>query len=292
MTVRTLHGDDVTIATEAFGDPAHPPVILTMGVMSSMLWWPDAFCHRLADQGRYVIRYDSRDTGLSTTYPVGTPPYGFDELADDVVRVLDGYGFPTASLVGFSMGGMVAQLAALAYPERFRTLTTISTSPLDGDTSALPSPDSRYLERAGALGEPDWSDRSQAITYLIEHSRLTTGPAHAFDEAGAQRLIERDIDRSPDFPSVTNHTRLDHGGEAWEGRLSELSVPLLVIHGTADPIFPIEHGLAVAQAVTGATLLRLEGTGHELHEASWDEITAAIAVHTGEDGTDRIGASE
>lgn len=104
MTVRTLYGDDVTIATEAFGDPTHSPVILTMGVMSSMLWWPDAFCHRLADHGRYVIRYDSGDTGLSTTYPVGTPPYEFDELADDIVTVLDGYGIPTASLVGFSMG--------------------------------------------------------------------------------------------------------------------------------------------------------------------------------------------
>lgn len=284
MPVRILQGDDVTIATEAFGDPTHPPVILTMGVMSSILWWNDAFCQRLADQGRYVIRYDSRDTGLSTTYPVGQPPYGFDELADDIVRVLDGCGIPTAGLVGFSMGGMVAQLAALAHPERFRSLTVMSTSPLGEDRSALPGADAVYLERSGALGEPDWSERSQTISYLLEDYRLTNGPAYAFDEVSARRLIERDVDRSPAFPSATNHGRIERGGETWEGRLSELSVPLLVIHGTADPIFPIEHGQAIARAVKGATLLPLEGVGHELHRASWDEIIAAIVAHTTEGG--------
>ena len=189
MSERTLHLDEVTITTEAFGDPDQPPVILTMGAMASMLWWPDGFCRGLADQGRYVIRYDSRDTGLSTTYPVGQPPYGFDELADDVVRVLDGYGISTAHLVGFSMGGMVAQLAALAHPSRFQTLTTISSSPLGADMSALPGPTAAYLERSAALTEPDWDDRDQAITYLVESSRLTTGTAHPFDEARASQLI-------------------------------------------------------------------------------------------------------
>jgi pimeloyl-ACP methyl ester carboxylesterase len=92
MSEKTVRAGGVEIATEAFGDPAHPPVLLIMGAMASMLWWPEDLCRQLAGRGRHVIRYDNRDTGLSTIYPPGAPPYGFDEMADDAMRVLDGYG--------------------------------------------------------------------------------------------------------------------------------------------------------------------------------------------------------
>ena len=73
MSERIIETDDVTLATEAFGDPAHPPLLLIMGGGASMLWWTEEFCRRLADHGRYVIRYDQRDTGRSTTWP--TTPF-------------------------------------------------------------------------------------------------------------------------------------------------------------------------------------------------------------------------
>jgi pimeloyl-ACP methyl ester carboxylesterase len=72
-TQKVVRAEGVELATEAFGDPAHPPVLLVMGATASMLWWPDEFCRRLAAQGRYVIRYDNRDTGLSTTWEPGHP---------------------------------------------------------------------------------------------------------------------------------------------------------------------------------------------------------------------------
>ena len=77
-----------------------------------MLWWPEDFCKRIADEGRYVIRYDNRDTGLSTTYTPGKPPYTFDDMADDAIRVLDGYGIAKAHVVGMSLGGMIGQLVS------------------------------------------------------------------------------------------------------------------------------------------------------------------------------------
>jgi pimeloyl-ACP methyl ester carboxylesterase len=105
MRERMIRADGIELASEAFGDPAHPPVLLIMGAMASMLWWPEAFCAGLAARSRHVIRYDHRDTGRSTTQEPGAPAYAFDDLADDAIRVLDGNGIPAAHVVGMSMGG-------------------------------------------------------------------------------------------------------------------------------------------------------------------------------------------
>ncbi|MGK9235819.1 alpha/beta fold hydrolase [Inquilinus limosus] len=279
MSEKTIRADGVEIATEAFGDPAHPPVLLIMGAMASMLWWPEDFCRRLAARGRYVIRYDNRDTGLSTTTPPGEPDYGFDDMADDAIRVLDGYGLGRAHLVGMSLGGMIAQIAALAHPGRVASLTAISTSPVGTDTSHLPQTTAAYLEHAATGESVDWTDRSQVIDFMLRDVRAIAGTAHPHDAAAARRLIERDHDRARSFASATNHFMLK-GSDLWRGRLGELRAPLLVIHGTADPIFPVEHGAAFATVVPGARLVRIEGGGHELHPADWDVIVGAITEHT------------
>jgi pimeloyl-ACP methyl ester carboxylesterase len=283
MSERLIQANGVELATEAFGDPADAPVLLVMGVMASMLWWPEEFCRRLAANRRYVIRYDNRDTGHSTTYEPGAPAYTFDDMVEDTFRVLDGYGLLSAHLVGMSMGGYIAQLAALKHPARAATLTVISTSPTGEDTSDLPASTPAYAKHSERFAGVDWSDRAQAVAYLVEDSRQLAGPAHPFDEAATTTFIERDYDRAHNFASVVNHTQLpsDDGPPL---RISDLRPPLLVIHGTADPIFPIEHALAFTAAVPDATLLRLEGSGHELHEADWPAIIAAITAHTTPNG--------
>lgn len=276
---RTIRVDGIEIATEAFGDPARPPVLLIMGAMASMLWWPDEFCRQLAGRGRYVIRYDNRDTGLSATWEPGKPGYTFDDMADDVVRVLDGYSLSAAHVAGMSMGGMIAQLVALEHPARVLSLTAISTSPVGVDTSHLPQTTEAYQEHSAQAADLDWSDRDATIEFMVEDMRAIAGPALPFDEAAARAFVERDHDRAKRFASATNHFLLK-GDKERGGGLSDLRVPLLVIHGTADPIFPIEHSEASALAVAGARLVRLEGGGHELHEAHWPQIIAAIVQHT------------
>lgn len=276
---RMIRDSGVEIATEAFGDPANPCVLLIMGAMASMLWWPEEFCRRLAAQDRYVIRYDNRDTGLSTTYEPGRPPYTSDDMVADAIRVLDGYGIRTAHIVGMSAGGMVAQHAALEYPERVSSLTAISTSPVGTDTSHLPQTTSAYSEHSAAGATIDWSDRAQVIDYMVRDARMLAGIAHPHDEEDARNFIARDYGRAKNFASATNHF-LAGGGDQRKDRLQNMRAPLLVIHGTADPIFPVEHGVALAEAVDGARLVRLEGGGHELHRNDWDEIIASIVEHT------------
>src|SRR5690348_3981912 len=129
MTQRMIQANGVELCTEPFGAPDDSPILLIMGAGASMLWWDADFCRRLAAGDRYVIRYDHRDTGRSTTFPPGNPGYTGAALVMDAVAVLDGYGISAAHLVGLSAGGGIAQCVALDHAERVRSLVLISTSP-------------------------------------------------------------------------------------------------------------------------------------------------------------------
>ena len=268
---KLIPSEDAEICAEAFGDPADPAVLLMMGQMASMLWWPEAFCGPLADAGRYVIRFDNRDTGRSTAYEPGSPPYTGETMAGDAIAVLDGFNIDRAHLVGQSMGGALAQLAAARYPERVATLTLISTSPIVGGHADLPAPDPGYMKQASEAAEPDWSDRDSIAEYILADARALSSVRHPFDEAGMRELLRRDLERARRPESLVNHTLLPHDDP---GPL-EIAAPLLVVHGDADPLFPIAHGEA-----WNTELVRLEGGGHVLHEGDWDRVIAAIVRHT------------
>ncbi|MDX8479309.1 alpha/beta hydrolase [Mesorhizobium sp. VK24D] len=265
------------IVSESFGSTAAPAILLIMGAMGSMLWWPEAFCRQLAERGRFVIRYDNRDTGLSTKYTPGAPPYTFEDMVDDAIRVLDDHGIRKAHVAGMSMGGMIAQTVSLKYPTRVSALTVISSSPLGVDTSGLPGTSQAYEEHSAEGANVVWSDRSQVLGYTVKGAQALASTLHPFDSERTRAMIEEDYDRAGGLASATNHFLLKGGGP--QRRITDLTVPLLVIHGTADPIFPVEHGEALAAAVPGARLVRIEGGGHELHRNDWPLIIDAIATH-------------
>ena len=140
MTERIVETNGVELCTEPFGDPADPAILLIMGSGASMLWWEERFCRELAERGRFVIRYDHRDTGRSVTYEPGNPGYTGADMVADAAGVLDAYGIPAAHVAGVSAGGGIAQLLALDFPERVRSLVLISTSPAVSVDRPLPPP--------------------------------------------------------------------------------------------------------------------------------------------------------
>jgi len=277
-TQKTVHHGGIDLATEAFGNPGDPAILMIMGATASMLWWPGEFCEALAAAGRFVIRYDNRDTGRSTTHPPGEPAYAMDDMAADAVAILDGYGIARAHLVGMSLGGMIAQLVAIAHPERVATLTAISSGRFDEDDPNLPEMDPRLIEHFGTMPDLDWSDRAAVVAFQVERSRISAGASAAFDTARETRLAEREYDRAINPQSAMNHSMLG-GGEAYRGRLGEIRAPLLVIHGRQDPILSFQHGRRLAEAVPGARMVALEG-GHELNPRAWPRIVREIAAHT------------
>ena len=205
-----------------------------------MDWWEDEFCESLAAGGRFVVRYDHRDTGQSVSYESGAPAYGFGDLVDDAVDLLDHFGVVGAHVVGMSMGGAIAQLMALDHPDRVDSMTLISSGP------AAPGPDDPDLpamsEETGArfsiVESPDWSDREAVTDYLVHLARVSSAPSVEFEEEPFRALAARVIDRSSNIESsFTNHNLLAGDGR-WRDRLADLSVPTLVIHGTEDPVVP------------------------------------------------------
>jgi pimeloyl-ACP methyl ester carboxylesterase len=268
----------VELCTESFGDTADSPVLLVMGLGGSMLWWEEGFCRVLADGGRFVIRYDHRDTGRSVTSKPGCPGYTGADLVGDAAGVLDAYEVSAAHVVGVSAGGAFAQLLALEFAERVLSLVLISTSPATPGDRDLPPPTDEFGQFV-STAEVDWSERESVIEYLVAYSRLLAGGRRPFDEAAMRELVRRDVKRARDFGATRNHDLLPEG-ESSNKPLSSIKVPTLVIHGTADPMFPLEHGEALAREISGARLLRLEDAGHGVDRADWAAIGRGILEHT------------
>lgn len=279
MSMKIVSFGEVRIAAESFGDPTDPPVLLIMGAMASMLWWPDEFCEDLAARGRYVIRYDNRDTGLSSRAEPGNPDYTYEDLAADAVRVLDAHGIRKAHLVGMSLGGMIGQIAVLTCPDRFLSFTAISTSPMGIDKSGLPGMSAAYLDHAATAETVDWANTGQAVAFLRREMKAIGSTRHPHDANAARAFLERDAARSGGYASATNHFML-HGGETVPGGLGAMKPPLLVIHGSADPVFPPAHGEALAKAVPGARFVSVEGGGHEIHSSDFSLFLDEIERHT------------
>jgi pimeloyl-ACP methyl ester carboxylesterase len=280
---RLVRANGVDLCVETFGDPASPAILLIGGAASSMDWWEDELCERLASGPRFVIRYDLRDTGQSVTYEPGAPEYTGLDLVSDAVGLLDALGIARAHVVGTSMGGGIAQRLALDHADRVASLILMSTSP--GDPDLPPMSDELAAAFADPTPPPDWSDRAAVVDHVVEDLRAYEGSL-PFDEERKRALAARIVDRTLNIEStMTNHWILEGGGEPVRPRLGEIRAPTLVLHGTEDPLFPLAHGEALAERIPGARLLPLEGMGHQFPpQPVWDQVVAAILAHTAEGG--------
>jgi pimeloyl-ACP methyl ester carboxylesterase len=277
---RVVRVRGVALCVDSVGTPGDPPVVLIAGSSGSMDWWDDEFCARIAAGGRFVVRYDHRDTGRSAASPVGAPDYSLADLADDVLRVLDAFELRRAHLVGISMGGFLVQHLAVHQPARVSSLALLATSP-GGPGPDLPPIDPALL---ASFDEPrpdtDWSDRASVVARLVADQRRYAGTLPV-DEDEVRRLANRVFDRTADLAaSFTNHGVMA-GAPPVRARLGEVSAPTLVAHGTADPLFPFGHAEALAREIPNAELLPLPGVGHQMPPRPvWDVLVPALLRHT------------
>lgn len=274
MNEEIIKINNVEICTESFGNPKNPAVLLIMGAMSSLDWWDEDFCLRLAEHERFVIRYDHRDLGRSTTYPPGTSNYTITDMADDAIGVLDAYSIDKAHIVGMSLGGMIGQILALRYPDRIDSLTLIASSVFGTEAEKLPPMDQRILDYHTKSASIDWSNQEETVPYLAGGWKILSG-TKPYEEKRMYKLAEREAARAKQLPSRFNHALLQGGGQYYD-RLSEITISTLIIHGTEDPALPYEHGLALAKAIAHANLIALDRTGHEVHSEDWEQIIKSI----------------
>lgn len=265
----------VELWTESYGSPSDPAIVLISGADSPGSRWDMALVERLVRAGHRVVRFDNRDCGLSTKFG-SDELYVLDDMARDVVGLLDELGIDTAHFVGRSMGGMIAQLLALDHPHRVKSIGLLITSPGLGD-ERLPGPTDEFVEKMAArhLAPPPRS-REDRIDYLVELFRLFAGTAVPFDEGAVRASCAAEVDRMW-YPES------GHGHAAWSvpsrlDRLGEITVPALIMHGTADPVIPVEHAYAMAERLPHARTWIIDALGHETPPALSTPLSDEILV--------------
>ncbi|WP_026119057.1 alpha/beta fold hydrolase [Nocardiopsis ganjiahuensis] len=278
---RMIQAGGVELCTQAFGEAGHPPILLIAGNETSMDWWEDGFCELLAAAGRFVVRYDSRDTGRSTRFPVGEPGYSGEALVHDAIGVLDGWRLPRAHVAGISSGGGIAQYLGVWNADRVASLTLMSTTAVSSGNQhqELPPP-AEAVSRSFAepLPEPDWNDRDAVVEHMVATERVFAGGAPV-DPDRIRRIVTRAMERGGGMASAANHWLV--AATPLGDRLGEITAPTLVLHGREDPLFPYPHAEALAAEIPGARLHPLSGVGHQHPPpALWDEVVGAIAEHT------------
>ncbi|MEU4202102.1 alpha/beta hydrolase [Streptomyces sp. NPDC045470] len=284
--VRWAENGAVRLAFDQWNEQvAGEPLLLTTGLGANRKWFPDGLCRMLATHGFAVARYDQRDGGESTHLPptVTRNPisalfkkrgdaYTAEDMADDAVAVMDALGWPSAHLLGVSLGGAVAQRVALRHPDRVRTLTTMAAVP--GDAAGLRSLQYvrlRTLAKFAGLKFPDTPEGDLAAGVAV--TRLLASPKRPFDESAAREAAARNLDSGVHDQQAQSRQI----GAQWHGqKISAISRPTLVLHGQDDPLIKPRAGRAVASRIPGARLVLLPEVGHEIPEPVWQTVTTEI----------------
>jgi pimeloyl-ACP methyl ester carboxylesterase len=268
---RMIDTNGVELCVETFGNASDPAILLIHGACASMLWWEEELCERIARQRRFVIRFDNRDTGRSTTFPVGYPGYSLTDMAKDAVGILDALDVSRAHIVGRSMAGGIALVLGVDYPERIAALTFVATTTGNVD---LPPMSDAFV--AAVQDGPDMSGGEATIESIVKVIAAYHGESPFFDEDATRALATRDVARSRNIAAaMTNHFQIDVNGPAGGG-FGDITAPTLVIHGDLDPVFPLAHGEDLQRSIPNAELLVLRGAGHAVPRQVWDVFVPAL----------------
>lgn len=287
----TAKANGIEIVYDMFGEPDKPPVLLIVGLGQQMIAWDEEFCAQIAARGYRVIRFDNRDTGLSTKLDeAGVPnmavvfeamvegkpvdsPYSLLDMAEDAVGLLDTLGIESAHVVGESMGGMIAQRMVIHHADRVRTLTSIMSS--TGEPG-LPPPTPEAMD---ILANRPPTDRQGYIEDYVERWSVLNGQGLPYDDEASRKLATRVYDRGLNLAGFARQFAAIIADGSRKQALKSVTVPTLVIHGNADPLVPVECGIDTANSVPGSELLIIEGMGHTFPRQAWAQVIDAIVRH-------------
>ncbi len=271
MQSKNIKIDNFEIYTENFGEKSNPAFLLISGAGAPARFWTDSFCKSLSDKGYFIIRFDNRDTGLSSSFDLKKRPYSVSDLADDAIKILDAYKIKKANLVGHSMGGYIVQDIALRYPYRINFLTIISAGPIadiKGVDLKLNSTEQKKINDC-------W--------YEI----LSNKPTQNFDESidGFMKIwkyfngdFELDVDLAKNFTRdiyfrsnhkigmVKNHVqimeKLFKEMSEKTGNLVLIKTPTLIIHGAKDSLVMSRVAKEMSKVIKNSKFVLIDKMGH------------------------------
>lgn len=285
MEKQITSADGLILWSEAFGKPTDRPMLLIMGAMNQGIFWPDEFCQKLADAGNFVIRYDHRDTGKSSTVDFQKHPYDLNTLTQDAVAVLRGYELKSAVIVGLSMGGYVAQLLAIDHPNLVEKLVLISTSadqrPYMAATMgradkvfSLPPPEEKLLAYIRSTVAHPPQTASEMEESLIRGWAVTYGGNRAFPREQIAATLQLAAQRSTDPTTGFHHALAVDASPDRLQSIKRIQAPTLIIHGKYDVCFPLEHAKYLEKNIPKSQLKIFE-MGHSFMWSWSNEISSA-----------------
>ncbi len=276
----------IEIAYEEFGEAGAPPVLLIMGAGAQMLNWHEGFCAELVSHGLRAIRFDNRDAGLSSHITDAPEPdfkaamagdtssaaYNLSDMAADTVGLLDALGLESAHLVGASMGGFIAQMAAIEHPGRLRSLTSMMST-TGNPAVGQPAPETLRL-----MGGPPPATREEFMEQAVRNTHAVGSPVYPLDDDEVRERAGLAYDRSHDRLGMVRQAIAVLASGDRTSRLRSIHTPALVIHGDSDRMCDLSGGRATAEAIPGAELAVIEGMGHNLPRPLWPRVAALIAA--------------
>ena len=281
----TVNGVEIEYVVE--GDPSDPPLLLVMGLGAQLITWPEGFVDGLRQRGFFIIRFDNRDSGLSTKFEglpdvmalftgtdLSSAPYLIEDMADDAAGLLVALGIAEAHVVGVSMGGMITQALVINHPHLFVSASSIMSTTGDRAVGAPTG------EAMTALLRPAATSRDEAIQASVEGSLVIGSPGYPTEKDVLRERAAAAYDRSYCPEGTVRQLGAILGSPDRTDGLHGVGIPFLVVHGEADPLVTLSGGEATAAAVAGSKLLTIPGMGHDLPQALWEPITDAIVANT------------
>lgn len=286
-----IQTNNIELAYDSFGNDKDEAIILIAGLGTQMIRWTVPFCEQLAARGFRVIRFDNRDTGCSTHYSHYPAmdfktladalmsgqrpdiPYTLDDMAGDVIGLLDALGIERAHIVGRSMGGMIAQLAAGKYPARVLSLTSIMST---SGNPTLPQASPEVMGMMTAPGPNPFEDEAGFLAHSMAFAKRIAGTGYPFNEEAYRALIMEEVRRAYDPGSAGRQIAAIAVSGDRRPLLAAIQAPALVIHGMDDPLFVPACGEDTASSIPGSELLLVEGMGHDLPDSLYEQTIDAI----------------
>ena len=253
---------DIGIYYETHGDGE--PLVLIMGLGGgSSLWWRQV---AFFSEEYHVVVYDSRGVGRTDKPDI---PYSVDMLVNDAAELMEGLDIASAHVYGVSMGGMVAQELALRHPKLVSSLILGATT-CGGIHAVMPSQET--LQKL-------FSIMSLSLDEAVKVSTSVTFSA-GFIERHPKKIREWLIKGAESLPSPMGFKRQAEAAAGFDthDRLRQISVPTLILAGTADQLIPPENSRILASRIPNAKLVLFEGAGHgylweaeeEANRTVWD----------------------
>lgn len=296
--------DGATLTYESAGNVEHEAVLLIAGTGMQLIDWPDELVEQLVKQGYRVVRFDNRDVGLTTMpddfEPVdeiaiaealiaGQPapiPYDFYDMAADAIGLMDALSVEQAHIVGISMGGAIALLLAIDSPERVASLTLLAADSGNPELPMLADPEA-FANLPPPPAPGDWE---ALLDYRVAVAQVLAGAEYPMDEGTARAQERRAMERAFNPQALARQEAISFVGHLESAayrfsNLENIAAPTVVLHGTDDPLVPVEAAHDLADRIPDAELRIVSGWGHDIPVRLVPDIVDAILAVAGRAAT-------